>query len=1108
MITQAPKNLLIIALFALSFFFMQQSANAQAVMHIEAGDVVPNQYILIASPHGLTKNIKLLSRSFKLKGPVKKKRQFAIKSFGESFGFDVVGQVEANTIVVKSDPKSIDYALEAAAADRSIRVIEPDYLAKISFTPTDPAYTTDRWAKTQILSEQANDLSQGQNVVVAVADTGVDYNHPDLAANIYTNPGEIANNGIDDDNNGKIDDIRGWDFVNNDNNPMDDHYHGTHCAGTIGMVANNGVGSAGVAPQVKILPLKVLAYNGSGSYSGIASAIYYFADLMVKLGKSSSVISMSLGGPGPVTSLDLALQYAEARGVVSVSAAGNSSSNNDVTSNYPSNSDYNTVAVAATTSSGTRASFSSYGATKVDVAAPGSYIYSTYPNNSYNSISGTSMATPHVAGVVALYLALAPNSTPSQIRTKIISTATPNSNWTGLVASGGIVNAYSLVRSVGLSITGRATYSSVARGLAGATVSAKLGSQVVATTTTGSDGSYTLTPVSQNTNYTIEFSHPKCQTQTTSAIVQTQSVAISAFNLSCTMARLVVSFWDANNQGVAGISVNAGAYGSFTSDSNGEIQIQQILSGSTYSLSYSKAGYNFTPSSGISGTIDSDIARRVIAEIQKFSATVNTYTSGSNFVIKTNLGDYTTDLNGIVSIPNIPYGTRLEVEPTSADGKYNFIPSTRTVESVTSNQVLPFSTSVVRHSVKIIVKNSAGRAAEGARVITNLSYGGYPLILLPNQTELSFSVIHGDPVNVRVEGPGRIFSPSTQVSRVINENTELVFTWQKSQYTVAGVVKDSSGKAVSGVRVSRLGTGWAVNTGADGKFSTLVNNGESFTLNLSASGKAIDQPVINGIADEDKSFNITALSSVALTVSAKTSEGLPISNAYVSVTGQARKATNSEGNAVFAVKPNMSSALRVSVAKEGYTFSSTSVSVANSDQSLEVIGTPITYDISGKVLLPNRSGLAGVTVTAGDYGSAITASDGSYTISDLPHKASFNLSISAPSGYAVVGNSSVAMIVTRDQLKNWNAKLIPILVKGTVQCKGAALARANVGVYYGSKLVRLVTNSSGAFSKALEIAPGASVSVSASDPKRNGCATYQTQSITASGSEIVFSFSK
>jgi subtilisin family serine protease len=335
-------------------------------------------------------------------------------------------------------------AAEKFAQSADVEYVEANNVIRLENTPDDPQLGS-LWGMEKISAEAAWEVSTGsRDVVVAVIDTGVDYNHPDLRDNYWYNPGETgtdedgrdkSTNGIDDDGNGYVDDFRGWDFANNDNNPMDDHDHGTHCAGTIGATGNNGTGVAGVNWTASVVGLKFISASGSGSTTAAISAIEYATKLGVTL------TSNSWGGGGSSTAMLAAIREANDAGILFVAAAGNSTSNNDSRPNYPSNYDVdNVIAVAATQQNDTLASFSSYGRTTVDLAAPGVSILSTTRNGGFKNMSGTSMATPHVAGAVALIKSAFPAMTGAELKDKLLSTVDPVSSLTTKVATGGRLN--------------------------------------------------------------------------------------------------------------------------------------------------------------------------------------------------------------------------------------------------------------------------------------------------------------------------------------------------------------------------------------------------------------------------------------------------------------------------------------------------------------------------------------------------------------------------------------------------------------------------------------------------------------------------------------------
>lgn len=309
--------------------------------------------------------------------------------------------------------------------------------------------------------EAWNKNHTGANTVwIGIIDEGYMYTHEDLAANAGTNPGELINgevkyDGIDNDDNGYVDDVYGWDFAGNNNTVFDgvDDDHGTHVAGTIGAVGGNGKGVAGVVWNVKIMNAKFLG-NGGGTLANAIKAIDYFTDLKTRHGINLVATNNSWGGGGFSQGLMDAITRAGAAGILFIAAAGNATNNNDTTAFYPASyENANIIAVASITSSGGLSYFSNYGAASVDLGAPGSGIYSTVPKRSkgkiisaYASYSGTSMATPHVTGACALYVAhnTVAEETPADraatIKSAILGSAVPTASLTGKCVTGDRLN--------------------------------------------------------------------------------------------------------------------------------------------------------------------------------------------------------------------------------------------------------------------------------------------------------------------------------------------------------------------------------------------------------------------------------------------------------------------------------------------------------------------------------------------------------------------------------------------------------------------------------------------------------------------------------------------
>ncbi|MDQ3907755.1 MAG: S8 family serine peptidase [Acidobacteriota bacterium] len=282
-------------------------------------------------------------------------------------------------------------------------------------------------------------------VVVAVIDTGVDYTHTDLARNIWTRPANLAP--YTDKELGTFDDLHGFDASEEDGDPMDDNGHGTHCAGIIGAEGDNNDGIAGVNWRVQIMPLKFLRANGSGTLRDAIECINYVI-ARKKDGVNVRIISASWGSTMRSRALEDAIRRAGEEGVLFVAAAGNASTNNDRRPHFPSSYDQpNVVSVAAMNRNDELARFSNYGARSVHIAAPGAEIMSTWLGNEYEEHSGTSMATPEVAGVAALVLAADPNMSMKELRERLLSSVDKLPALEGKVSTGGRLNAARAVRA-------------------------------------------------------------------------------------------------------------------------------------------------------------------------------------------------------------------------------------------------------------------------------------------------------------------------------------------------------------------------------------------------------------------------------------------------------------------------------------------------------------------------------------------------------------------------------------------------------------------------------------------------------------------------------------
>ena len=288
------------------------------------------------------------------------------------------------------------------------------------------------------------DLTFGSySLLVAVIDSGVDYDHPDLSANIWVNPNEIAGNGLDDDGNGKLEDIRGWDFAYEDNDPMDVIGHGTHVAGTIGAVGDNALGVTGLCWGAQIMALRAFDDDGNTTVADTIEAIEY-----ARLNGAKIVNASYADREFSQAEKDMIAQLNN-DGILFVAAAGNEGVDSDQTPSYPAGYHLpNIIAVAASNENEGLASFSNFGLVKVHVAAPGDGVFSTYPNDEYESSSGTSMAAPHVSGLAALVWSSNPGLSAAQVKGRILDGVDRLCGLSGKVITAGRINALNSLRSV------------------------------------------------------------------------------------------------------------------------------------------------------------------------------------------------------------------------------------------------------------------------------------------------------------------------------------------------------------------------------------------------------------------------------------------------------------------------------------------------------------------------------------------------------------------------------------------------------------------------------------------------------------------------------------
>lgn len=346
---------------------------------------------------------------------------------------------------------SVDEALARFSADPSVEYAEPNFrIHATGFIPDDPLFES-QWALhntgqtgglpgADIDAPEAWESTTGEGVVVAVIDGGVDWSHPDLQTSLWINPGEIPGNGIDDDGNWFVDDVRGWDFVENDNDPLEDQGHGTHTSGTIAAGAHNGIGVAGISWSAKVMPLRFLNEFGTGSNADAIRALEY----AMRMG--ASITSNSWGSYSYSEALRDAIEATRDAGLLFVAAAGNRRSDLDVFNYYPAGYDLNNIISVASTNKHDRISvFSNFGATRVDLAAPGTDILSTFPGGGYVMMSGTSMAVPYVAGAAALVWSASPDLNYMEVKEFLMESTDPLPALAGMCVTGGRLNAFNAI---------------------------------------------------------------------------------------------------------------------------------------------------------------------------------------------------------------------------------------------------------------------------------------------------------------------------------------------------------------------------------------------------------------------------------------------------------------------------------------------------------------------------------------------------------------------------------------------------------------------------------------------------------------------------------------
>lgn len=403
----------------LGLFFMSAFAHAQ--------EAVPGEFLIRTRGNSSISIANFESRGLKVKEEINAREGLYLVTAGQTLSGRALS-INAVKALPEVDSAEPNFIYRAAWGSRAPAPLPSDEDTAPLVTPNDPGFPK-LWGMLPSISKAWN-LAQGaKEVVVAIVDTGIDYNHPDLKANIWSKPNAPQ--------------VHGYNAITGSTDPKDDNGHGTHCAGTIGAVGDNGVGVVGVNWTVSLMGVKFLSAEGSGTLADAIKAIDWARQ------NGANVLSNSWGGGGYSKELEAAITRARDAGIVFVAAAGNDTANNDEGGFYPAGYKVsNVIAVAAMNKEGKLASFSNYGPQTVQIAAPGQDIYSTAPGGGYQFMSGTSMAAPHVSGAAALLLSLEPKLTGDQVKARLMISAEKNlPALKGKIRSdGGKLNVYRLLK--------------------------------------------------------------------------------------------------------------------------------------------------------------------------------------------------------------------------------------------------------------------------------------------------------------------------------------------------------------------------------------------------------------------------------------------------------------------------------------------------------------------------------------------------------------------------------------------------------------------------------------------------------------------------------------
>jgi len=938
----------------------------------------------------------------------------------------VSAEVAAYSVLAKPVVKRIDDAgaVVVSATDDEVNlltsnldsqgfIIEPDYERSITLTPNDPSFAAQPDMPSMFLPQAWNVTQGSSSVVIGVIDTGIDYNHPDIAANMWVNPGEIAGNNIDDDGNGYVDDIHGANFISGTGNPNDDQYHGTHVAGTIGAVGNNGIGVAGVNWRVKMVALKFLSSRGSGNMSDAIEAMYY-AIALKQRGVNIRVLNGSYGGGGQSEVEQRAFRDLETAGILFVAAAGNAKNDNDVIPFHPA-SYPEALAVAALTDAGALASFSNYGLNKVAVAAPGVNVLSTFPTyltqyGGYARISGTSMAAPHVAGLAGLILSVHPNLTLTALRAQIKSTVQPLSALAGKISTGGRVHALQAVSNL-IRLSGTVKHEDTP--LSGVLIQEQVSG---AQTVTDLTGSYYFTGLADGANYNVKASLSGYTFSPNSKAGQVSGTAVADFTVGSTPSHFTLSgtLKKSNGAGVANVTVKGGSLGNLLTDANGRFSFPAVPAFTPVEISFDNYRYVYSPNS-FSRKLVQNINLDVAVYDNQFRVDVSVGTpegdfSSGKFVGLEGVGFTSAELE-FYGGTNGLYSTQAE----APDTEYSFTAS----------------------------KTGYNFAPSGGSGVLK-KYDWYPLkAFKQNQLYALGGWVLNASANVRLAGVVVDAGPLGTAVTDANGRFDLPPVPYGTPFSISGTKDGFTVRSISGVY----------------DFKSTINGVPSQLTMYAYSGTTLPPDGFDPVPG-DKVFVWGGFSEALV------DNPLPFTISDIDVVGSGGVSGITKNPGTYSALVDKENPFSLKFQKPGYEFYPAVISAAPLSESqinIAAFRTGTTFVLQGRVADQQGSSVAGVTVDGGNLGTTTTDSGGWYQFRGVPYGSEYrivprmNKKSFFPSelsgSYNILASISGAANLHSLNFKASNTGTPPtsnVKLKGLVEYQGKPLGDVKVRSDYGS----------------------------------------------------------